>query len=61
MVLGDVSYPETPVILEDLHLIGNQSVQHFREAAKRRVRSGFSEAQQNAGARMIIKCRNIKG
>lgn len=42
-VLGDVSYPETPLILEDLHLIGNQSVQHLREAARRRVRSGFNE------------------
>lgn len=37
-VLGDVSYPETPIILEDLHLIGNQSVQPFREVARRRVR-----------------------
>nr|AFZ81806.1 toll-like receptor 2 [Oplegnathus fasciatus] len=37
-VLADVSYPETPIILEDLHLIGNQSVQPFREPARRRVR-----------------------
>ncbi|XP_040887560.1 toll-like receptor 2 type-2 [Toxotes jaculatrix] len=37
-VLRDVSYPETPLILEDLHLIGNQSVQPFRETARRRVR-----------------------
>ncbi|XP_071315966.1 toll-like receptor 2 type-2 isoform X1 [Trachinotus anak] len=37
-VLRDVSYPETPIILEDLHLIGNQSVQPLREAAKKRLR-----------------------
>ncbi|KAG7236292.1 hypothetical protein INR49_001208 [Caranx melampygus] len=37
-VLADVSYPETPMILEDLHIIENRSVQAFREAAKRRVR-----------------------
>ncbi|KAF3698161.1 Toll-like receptor 2 type-2 Precursor [Channa argus] len=37
-VLADVSYPETPLILEDLRLDGNQSVQPLREAAKRRVR-----------------------
>ncbi|XP_035849708.1 toll-like receptor 2 type-2 [Sander lucioperca] len=37
-VLADVTYPETPLILEDLHLIGNESVQPFRESAKRRVR-----------------------
>ncbi|XP_033970238.1 toll-like receptor 2 [Trematomus bernacchii] len=35
-VIGDVSYPETPIILKDLHL--NQSVQPFREMASRRVR-----------------------
>ncbi|KAM4611823.1 toll-like receptor 2 [Polymixia lowei] len=38
-VLGDVSYPETPMVLSDLHLIGNESVQPFRETARRRVRS----------------------
>ncbi|TDG99376.1 hypothetical protein EPR50_G00193710 [Perca flavescens] len=37
-VLADVTYPETPLILEDLHLIGNKSVQPFRVSAKRRVR-----------------------
>ncbi|XP_069580716.1 toll-like receptor 2 [Brachyistius frenatus] len=37
-VLGDVSYPETPITLEDLHLIGNQSVQPLRETARRRIR-----------------------
>ncbi|KAM4713887.1 LOW QUALITY PROTEIN: toll-like receptor 2 [Anableps anableps] len=38
-VLADVSYPETPITLEDLHLMGNQSVQPIRESAKRRIRS----------------------
>ncbi|KAF0028941.1 hypothetical protein F2P81_018046 [Scophthalmus maximus] len=38
-VVGDVSYPETAVTLEDLHLIGNESVQPFRAAARRRVRN----------------------
>nr|AJP16420.1 toll-like receptor 2 [Larimichthys crocea] len=37
-VLEDVSYPETPIILEDLHLIGNESVQPLTAAAKRRIR-----------------------
>uniref|UniRef100_A0A3Q3ISG6 Toll-like receptor 2 n=1 Tax=Monopterus albus TaxID=43700 RepID=A0A3Q3ISG6_MONAL len=37
-VLRDVSYPETPIILEDLYLNSNQSIQPLREAAKRRVR-----------------------
>nr|AEB32453.1 toll-like receptor 2 [Epinephelus coioides] len=37
-VLRDVSYPETPLILEDIHLIGNLSVQPFRESARRRIR-----------------------
>ncbi|KAK9525112.1 hypothetical protein VZT92_017446 [Zoarces viviparus] len=37
-VLGDVSYPETWLILEDLHLMRNQSVQPSREVARRRVR-----------------------
>lgn len=40
-VLADVSYPETPVLLSDLHLVHNQSVQPFRETSRRRVRSGF--------------------
>ncbi|XP_039996663.1 toll-like receptor 2 isoform X2 [Xiphias gladius] len=37
-VLGDVSYPETQITLEDLHLKRNESVQPFRETAKRRIR-----------------------
>ncbi|XP_068569233.1 toll-like receptor 2 type-2 [Cebidichthys violaceus] len=37
-VLRDVSYPETWLILEDLHLMRNQSVQPSREVARRRVR-----------------------
>ncbi|XP_022625698.1 toll-like receptor 2 type-2 [Seriola dumerili] len=37
-VLADVSYPETPIILEDLHMIENRSVQPLRETARRRVR-----------------------
>lgn len=39
-MLGDVSYPETPIIIEDLHIIGNDTVQPFRAAAKKRIRSG---------------------
>lgn len=39
-VLDDVSYPETHVVLEDLHLAKNQSVQPLRAVAKRRVRYG---------------------
>uniref|UniRef100_A0A668A440 Toll-like receptor 2 n=1 Tax=Myripristis murdjan TaxID=586833 RepID=A0A668A440_9TELE len=37
-LLGDVSYPETPMVLLDLHLIGNESIQPFRETSRRRVR-----------------------
>ncbi|XP_035531574.1 toll-like receptor 2 type-2 isoform X2 [Morone saxatilis] len=37
-VLGDVSYPETPLILEDLHLIGKETVQPLYASARRRVR-----------------------
>nr|XP_046236027.1 toll-like receptor 2 isoform X2 [Scatophagus argus] len=37
-VLRDVSYPETPIILKDIHMTGNASVQPIREPAKRRVR-----------------------
>uniref|UniRef100_A0A672YL23 Toll-like receptor 2 n=1 Tax=Sphaeramia orbicularis TaxID=375764 RepID=A0A672YL23_9TELE len=37
-MLGDVSYPETWVILENLHLATSQSLQPFREAAKKRIR-----------------------
>ncbi|XP_063757112.1 toll-like receptor 2 isoform X2 [Eleginops maclovinus] len=35
-VIGDVSYPETPIILKDLHL--NHSIQPFKEMVRRRVR-----------------------
>uniref|UniRef100_UPI0037E815B9 toll-like receptor 2 type-1 n=1 Tax=Semicossyphus pulcher TaxID=241346 RepID=UPI0037E815B9 len=38
-VLADVSYPNTPIVLEDLHLIGNETVQPLKETAKRRIRS----------------------
>ncbi|XP_017292469.1 toll-like receptor 2 [Kryptolebias marmoratus] len=38
-VLSDIAYPETPIVLEDLHLIENQSVQAFRALAKKRIRS----------------------
>ncbi|KAM6909413.1 toll-like receptor 2 [Xenentodon cancila] len=37
-VLSDVSYPETPITLEDIHLIKNESVQGLKEAARKRVR-----------------------
>ncbi|XP_068426963.1 toll-like receptor 2 isoform X2 [Clinocottus analis] len=37
-VLRDVSYPETQLILDDLHLIGNRSVLPLRETARKRVR-----------------------
>ncbi|KAM7376905.1 hypothetical protein PAMA_013603 [Pampus argenteus] len=37
-VLNDVSYPETHITLEDLHLVQNQSVQPFLVVARRRVR-----------------------
>ncbi|XP_047441992.1 toll-like receptor 2 isoform X2 [Mugil cephalus] len=40
-VLGDVSYPETSITLEDLHLANNETVQCFREAASKRIRSIF--------------------
>uniref|UniRef100_A0A668AFB3 Toll-like receptor 2 n=1 Tax=Myripristis murdjan TaxID=586833 RepID=A0A668AFB3_9TELE len=36
-LLGDVSYPETPMVLLDLHLIGNESIQPFRETTRFRV------------------------
>lgn len=39
-MIDDVSYPETPIILKDIHLIGVQSVQPFSKAAKRRIRYG---------------------
>nr|USC27890.1 toll-like receptor 2-1 [Sebastiscus marmoratus] len=38
-VLRDVSYPETPLVLQNLHMIGFESVQPFRETAMRRVRT----------------------
>ncbi|XP_041820711.1 toll-like receptor 2 type-2 [Chelmon rostratus] len=37
-VLNDVTYPETHIVLEDLQLFGNQSVQPLKAAARRRVR-----------------------
>nr|XP_040038622.1 toll-like receptor 2 [Gasterosteus aculeatus aculeatus] len=37
-VLGDVSYPETQLVLEDLNVMRNRSAQPFRETASRRVR-----------------------
>ncbi|XP_070849082.1 toll-like receptor 2 [Chaetodon trifascialis] len=37
-VLQDVTYPETSIVLEDLHLFGNQSVQPLKAAARRRIR-----------------------
>ncbi|XP_044039837.1 toll-like receptor 2 type-2 [Siniperca chuatsi] len=37
-LLDDVSYPETPIVLENLLLIANQSVQPFRATSRRRVR-----------------------
>ncbi|XP_076019311.1 toll-like receptor 2 [Genypterus blacodes] len=38
-VLNDVSYPETPMVLLDIHLIHNDSVHPFTETTRRRVRS----------------------
>ncbi|XP_071382268.1 toll-like receptor 2 [Centroberyx affinis] len=38
-VLHDVAYPETPMVLSDLHLIRNESIQPLRETAGKRVRS----------------------
>ncbi|XP_003976919.2 toll-like receptor 2 [Takifugu rubripes] len=37
-MLGDVSYPETPMILRDLNLTWIQSVHNLRVAARRRIR-----------------------
>nr|QFE31816.1 toll-like receptor 2-2 [Sillago sinica] len=37
-VLGDVSYPETPLAVSDLHLTDYRSVQVLRAAAVRRIR-----------------------
>ncbi|KAM3857481.1 toll-like receptor 2 [Diretmus argenteus] len=37
-MLSDLSYPETPMVLSDLHLIQNDSINPFRETARRRVR-----------------------
>lgn len=39
-LLADVLYPETPIVFQDLHLIGNESIQHLRAVAGRRARSG---------------------
>lgn len=41
-LLGDVSYPETPITLQDLDLTHNQSVQNLGAAARKRIRSGLS-------------------
>ncbi|XP_034532506.1 toll-like receptor 2 type-2 [Notolabrus celidotus] len=38
-VLADVSYPNTPLVLEDIHLIVNQTVKPLKELAERRTRS----------------------
>ncbi|XP_070710437.1 toll-like receptor 2 [Pempheris klunzingeri] len=37
-VLGDVTYPETPIVVEDLHVTGRRTIQPFTATAKRRVR-----------------------
>lgn len=37
-VLGDVSYPETPLVLRDLNLTLDQSVRPLRAAARSRIR-----------------------
>ncbi|XP_030609579.1 toll-like receptor 2 [Archocentrus centrarchus] len=37
-MIGDVSYPETPITLKDILLIEIQSIQPFREAARKRIR-----------------------
>ena len=42
-VLVDVTYPETPLVLQDLHLIGNESVQPLRVLAGRRLRLVFMQ------------------
>lgn len=44
-MLGDVSYPETPMILQDLNLTWIQSVHNLRVAARRRIRSESSTLQ----------------
>lgn len=44
-MLGDVSYPETPMILQDLNLTWIQSVQNLRVAARRRIRFESSTLQ----------------
>ncbi|XP_041635007.1 toll-like receptor 2 [Cheilinus undulatus] len=38
-VLADVSYPNTPIVLQDAHLIGKESVQPIKVSAKKRIRS----------------------
>lgn len=37
-VLGDVSYPETPLVLRDLNLTQDWSVRPLRAAARSRIR-----------------------
>lgn len=46
-MVGDVSYPETPMVLQDLNLNWNQSVHNLRVAARRRIRSEFSTVQMH--------------
>ncbi|CAJ1048266.1 LOW QUALITY PROTEIN: toll-like receptor 2 type-2 [Xyrichtys novacula] len=38
-VLADVSYPHTPLVLEDLYWMGNESARPLKETAKKRIRS----------------------
>lgn len=38
-VLHDVLYPETPITLEDIHLVGNLFIPPISEITKKRVRS----------------------
>lgn len=60
-MLGDVSYPETPVILRDLDLTWNQSVQHLRAAAGRRIRFESSTLQSKLGSPKISCLQNLPG
>ncbi|MED6291833.1 hypothetical protein CHARACLAT_027702, partial [Characodon lateralis] len=57
-VLADISYPETQISLEDLHLVGNQSVGPFRESAKRRIRHlsfrNFSVSDQSIVDLLVV-------
>lgn len=53
-MLGDVSYPETPMVLQDLNLNWNQSVYNLRVAARRRIRSEFSTLQSKHTSRRSV-------